>query len=545
MAAIIKRTLLVCFITGLFLCNSLYVNAQDLMPLSYGIRMATEKYLNRRDVRIFLAYKPLLSENTTPFLNADSALIPGCKPNNKSFSWARRKIFYESFLKVDSTTFFIAADPLFDFRYGKDMSVNRSYYQNTRGFRISANFGKKLALSTTFYENQARVQDYISDFIKKYQVMPGDGRVKDFKVSAWDYGTALGSISYSPSKHYNVQFGHDKVFIGNGYRSLLLSDNAFQFPHLQISVCYGIFRYTTLFASFMNLDTKGVLNADNVWYHGYQKKGGTFNYLSIIPVKGLEIGLFEGTIWKAGNSRSNQWNLNHFIPVIGLNTIRYSLFSDNNVLTGLDIRYSVTNSVQLYGQFMLDDIHLKELKNKGYLKNKYGYQAGIKYWDMFGLQNLNLQLEYNRVRPYSYAHKDPLQSYTHYNQSLAHPLGANFSEVLSILSYRYRRIRAEVNFSYALAGADTSASHWGQDIFISDTKAQNGYNSYNNTMLQGVRTEIMNGRLEAGFVFNPKTNLSVFAGLAFRNYSNSITTSSVKYFYFGLSTGLSNHYFDF
>ncbi|MEI6764643.1 MAG: hypothetical protein WCM76_03315 [Bacteroidota bacterium] len=536
---------LVSVTAALLLCCCMKAVAQDLMPLSQPTGMAAEKYLNRRDARIFLAYKPLISDNTKPFLNPDSALIPGCKINSPSFSYARRKIFYENFLKVDSAAFFLAADPLFDFRYGKNTDESRSYYHNMRGFRITANFGHKLALSTTFYENQARFPKYINDFIKKYEVAPGDGRVKDFKGTGWDYGTALGSISYSPSKHYNIQFGHDKVFIGNGYRSLLLSDNAFQFPHLQFTVSYGIFRYTTLFASFMNLDTKGVLNADNVWYHGYQKKGGTFNYLSIIPAKGLEIGLFEGTIWEAGNSRGRQWNLNHFIPVIGLNTIRYGLSSNNNVLTGLDIRYSIINSIQLYGQFMLDDISLKDLKNNGYLKNKYGYQFGMKYWDMFGLQNLNLRIEYNRVRPYAYAHRDPLQSYTHYNQSLAHPLGANFSEALSIVSYRYRRVWAEVSFSYAQVGADSADSHWGQNIFTSDYDAEKGYNSYENRLLQGEKTNIMNGTLEAGFLFNPKTNLSFIAGIATRSYKNSFTKTTVNYYYFGISTNLSNHYFDF
>lgn len=536
---------MVAVVALLSLCSGRAVLAQELLPLSYQIRMADEKYLNRRDAQLHLAFKPLLSEHIKPFLKADSALIPGCKPHSEAFSYARRKIFYENFLHVDSATFFIAADPLFDFRYAHDISGPRSYYRNTRGFRITALFGGKLALSTSFYENQMRLPVYINDFIKKYEVAPGDGRVKDYKGTGWDFGTALGSLSYSPSKHFNAQFGHDKVFIGNGYRSLLLSDNAFQFPHLQFTFTYGMFRYTSMFASFMNLNTAGLLSAKNVWYHGYQKKGGTFNYFSIIPAKGLEIGVFEGTIWKAGNSRANQWDINHFIPVIGVNAIRYSLFSENNVLTGLDIRYSLTGNIQLYGQFMLDDIHLKELKNKGYLKNKYGYQAGAKYWDVFGIQNMNLQLEYNRVRPYSYAHKDPLQSYTHYNQPLAHPLGANFSETVSFLTYRYRRVWGELRFSYAKAGADTAASHWGQNIFASDVDAQNGYNSYDNKMFQGLETTIMNEVLEFGFIFNPKTNLSAIAGVALRSYKNSITNSTTKYFYFGLSTNLTNHYFDF
>ena len=49
-------------------------------------------------------------------------------------------------------------------------------------------------------------------------------------------------------------------------------------------------------------------------------------------------------------------------------------------------------------------------------------QLGAKYVDAFGINNLDLQLEMNRVRPFTHSHNDSISNYTHYNQPLAHPL---------------------------------------------------------------------------------------------------------------------------
>jgi hypothetical protein len=89
----------------------------------------------------------------------------------------------------------------------------------------------------------------------------------------------------------------------------------------------------------------------------------------------------------------------------------------------------------------VDEFKLSYLKNKSW-GNKTGFQAGIKYIDVAGVENLDLIFEGNMVRPYTYSHNDsskyayPASSYTHYNQPLAHPLGANFTEALAIVRYQ-------------------------------------------------------------------------------------------------------------
>ena len=111
--------------------------------------------------------------------------------------------------------------------------------------------------------------------------------------------------------------------------------------------------------------------------------------------------------------------------------------SFDNSVAGLNFKANVKKQFQVYGQFLLDEFNLTEIrKGSGWWANKFGLQLGAQYVDAFGLKNLDLRLESNRVRPFTYSHRDSVANYTHYNQPLAHPLGANFQEWIGIARYQ-------------------------------------------------------------------------------------------------------------
>ena len=60
----------------------------------------------------------------------------------------------------------------------------------------------------------------------------------------------------------------------------------------------------------------------------------------------------------------------------------------------------------------------------------------MKYIDVAGINNLDIQLEANVVRPFTYSHANNFTSYTNYLQPIAHPLGANFYEVAAVVHYQ-------------------------------------------------------------------------------------------------------------
>lgn len=92
----------------------------------------------------------------------------------------------------------------------------------------------------------------------------------------------------------------------------------------------------------------------------------------------------------------------------------------------------------------------------------------MKNVNFLGLQNLDLQWEWNHSRPFMYTHKTDYTSYTHYSQPLAHPLGANFDENLMVARYQpMKRLQLQTLLLQATYGSDSLGNHYGGNILLS------------------------------------------------------------------------------
>ncbi|HEX2627693.1 MAG TPA: hypothetical protein VHM26_01735, partial [Chitinophagaceae bacterium] len=142
--------------------------------------------------------------------------------------------------------------------------------------------------------------------------------------------------------------------------------------------------------------------------------------------------------------------------------------SFDNSVVGLDFKANIKKRIQVYGQLALDEFVLDEIKkNRGWWANKWAIQLGAKYIDAFGIKNLDLQLEHNRVRPFTYSHRDSVANYTHYNQPLAHPLMANFQEFIGIAKYQPApKWFIQGKMIYYQQGRDSGAASFGSNIFL-------------------------------------------------------------------------------
>ncbi|MBK7958719.1 MAG: hypothetical protein IPK03_11820 [Bacteroidetes bacterium] len=208
--------------------------------------------------------------------------------------------------------------------------------------------------------------------------------------------------------------------------------------------------------------------------------------------KNLDLGLFEGVIL----SRNKGFELQYLNPIIFYRAIEQSLGSPDNAVVGADFKLNVARTAQLYGQFLLDEFNFGEITaNKGWWGNKLGAQLGLKYIDAFKIKNLDLQGEFNMVMPYTYTHRSPAitdsaANYTHYNQSMAHPLGANFREIIFVIRYQpIKRLNTQFKWFNTARGADTTGQSWGSDIFF-PASANTIPKEYGNSMMQGYRTEV-------------------------------------------------------
>ena len=434
-------------------------------------------------------------------------------------------------------------NPLFHFELGKSDSANR--YVNTRAFEARGKIGSRVSFYTSFYENQAIFPNYLEDeIVANNFVVPGQGQSKwgnhdidhDF-----DFAMSNGLVNYQASKQINFQFGHGKNFFGDGYRSLLLSDNAFNYPYFKITTKAWKFNYVNLFSVLQDLRPEFELN------NTFRKKYSTTHFLSINLTKRLNIGVFETILWEQSES-GRGFDVNYLNPIIFYRPVEFSLGSQSgNALLGLNFKYKVSDLTHLYGQFILDEFKFDEIvAGNGWWANKFGYQIGIKCFDLFGVKNLKFQSEYNFARPFIYSHRNPLQSVTHYGQSLTHPLGASFSENVSIIRYNHKRWMADLKIVVAQHGDDIPGDsiNYGNDVLIS--YYQGGRNEYDNQVAQGNTTDLKIIDLRLAYLVNPNTNMKIELGLSNRSSTSLYKPSSkTNYIFLSFKTDINNYYYDF
>lgn len=329
--------------------------------------------------------------------------------------------------------FKLSINPVLYLSGGKEKDVDAIRYINSRGVEVDGVIDGKVGFYAYMVENQASFPSYVSERIFGFGAVPGENFWKRFKDTGVDYFSAKGYVTLQATKHIGVQFGYDKNFIGNGYRSLILSDYSGNYTFLKLQTKVWKFQYTNLFAE-MNAD---ILNDNaNVPLGNtvYPKKFLALHHLSLNVTKRLNIGVFESVVYGRDN---NAFDVNYLNPVIFYRAIEGNLGSDGNVVLGSDWNWRAAKNFSLYGQLIIDEFKINEFKNgTGWWANKYGVQGGAKYINAFGVSNLDLQGEVNIVRPYTYSHRDKATSYSHYNQPLAHPFGANFKEAVGIVRYQ-------------------------------------------------------------------------------------------------------------
>jgi hypothetical protein len=253
---------------------------------------------------------------------------------------------------------------------------------------------------------------------------------------------------------------------------------------------------------------------------GYPSKFIAFHHLSVNLGKKFNLGLFESVVYAAEDSTgSTSLRLDYLNPVIFYRAIEQQNGSSDNVLLGLDFKWNVLKRLQVYGQFVLDEFLLENLKEgSGWWANKYGLQVGAKYIDAFGVPNLDLQGEINIVRPYTYSHNTIYGDYSSYRQSLAHPLGANFRELAGIVRYQpWPRLNLVGKLLYIETGRDADNLNFGGDILKDNSTRNNGSADpdYGNSTGQGFPNTIVHGSLVVSYQW--KHNLFVDAQLLVRN----------------------------
>ncbi|MGF1556107.1 gliding motility protein RemB [Paucihalobacter sp.] len=525
-------------------------SSQLNIPFTHSYYARFDAQMNAIGTNSHTASKPFLYADVQPYYNIEAKKNALAKDKS---TWLGRKFWNEHLVQVQGEDYWFIVDPIFDLQVGKDTEADfNSTYNNTRGVLIQGGLGKKFNFYTTVFESQGRFAQYFNEYSESLKafgpdpaIIPGRGIGKRFKSDSYDYPVAEAYLSYSPTDFLNVQFGYGKNFIGDGYRSILLSDVSSPHPFLKINTKFWKIKYTNTWM-WLN-DVRPEVVEDGAFLNKYMAN----HYLSWNVSKRLNIGLFESVIWDNSNGRG--FDINYLNPIIFYRAIEFATGqAAGNAIIGLSSKYKWNNSFNIYGQFILDEFSLDDVTagNKSW-KNKFGYQLGVKYFNAFEVDNLLLQFEYNQVRPYTYSHNTIVLNYAHNNQPMAHLWGANFREAIVIGRYNYERWFADAKIIIGERGFDFNTAddsfNYGGNIFRTENDRVGNTNI---RVAQGNTTAVFHAELQTGYILNPASNLRLFTNISYRNFDPQMATSTTiksntLWFSLGVRTDLFNWHIDF
>ena len=346
------------------------------------------------------------------------------------------------FGKKSSDTYEIGLNPVADvlYRYNDELQIRHGV-----GVQMESNFK-----NNWYFRLNALVGTGNSDSlfgIKSWGF--------DQDSTGFSYLDLTGRVSYTPNQIFNFQAGLDNNFIGEGSRSLFLSDYGRPYPFAQIKARFWRIEYTTMY-QFMH---EGNLS-------NYESKFGATHHISLNATKWLNFGIFESVVFQPKDTALYRgFDVEYLNPVIFYRPQEYSLGSSDNVLLGASMTLK-WKAHTAYFQFIIDEFSLTEIKAKsGWWANKYGGQAGVKGRFDLGAWKSFYRVEYNFLRPYTYAHLTAGQNYGNSGLSLAHPYGANVMEILGEFKVQKDKWLIKSFVSYFLQGLDKDGYSYGANVY--------------------------------------------------------------------------------
>jgi Gram-negative bacterial TonB protein C-terminal len=520
------------------------------IPFSHSVYAQFDPAMNQMGSNNHTASKPYTYADVSKYYSLKEV---NQKLKKEVSGWWSRKLWNENLVEIQGDGYWFTLNPILDLQAGKASHASQSTFVNTRGINFRGGLGKNLNFTTTVFESQGRFAEYFNWYAESIKpsggnpaIIPGIGIAKDFKTTAYDFPLAEANITFAPNQYMDFQLGYGRNFIGDGYRSLLESDGASPYPYFKINTNFWKIKYTNTFMWLKDVRPEVTLEKT------YATKFMANHYLSWNVSNKLNLGFFESVIWANTNDRG--FDVSFANPIIFYRSVEFASSSKSgNALLGLTAKYKHNNQINTYGQFLLDEFSLGEVKKQNNSwKNKFGYQLGIKYYNAFHVKNLMLQLELNHVRPYVYSHSEPITNYGHNNQGIGHPWGGNFQEIIALARYRKGRLFADAKITLGKRGFDFDTleddSNYGGNIYI-DYDLQRPYDT-NVKVGQGNTTSIFIVDLQGGYLVNPTTNLKLFGSFIFRDFNpsqNTITAfkQSTSWFSIGLRADVFNWYFDY
>lgn len=372
------------------------------------------------------------------------------------------------------------------------------------GAEFRANYNQKIDLDASFMVGSSSLKQYELEYFNTWNSLPGflpkQVQQRNGRLYYW---MPKVNIHFNILKDYMIaSIGFDQHQYGSGIRSLLLSEESAPYLYGKLSTKVWKIKYDNLFTKLVTDKIPGLPH-----YGG--KKFLAVHSLSIEVFKWWQLSLFESVTI----SRQHGFEASYLNPIIFYRAVERSLGSPDKVAVGLHSDFFPINNFKIYGQFLLNEFTAKHFFDRtGYWANKWGAQLGAHYTNVATIENLDLQVETNWVRPYTYTHSYRIEdmnisNFGHGNTPLAHPLGAGFKEILLKAKYRPSNLwTLQYNGLFYQAGQDYDGLNLGNNIFLNYREREKDFGVY---MINGHLKEVWLHHLQLSYELWPQLFLDL------------------------------------
>jgi hypothetical protein len=429
-------------------------------------------------------------------------------------------------LSVSGPKFAFQANPLFYFsagyalRDGFDAPSDRHpYWRNTRGIRLSGHIGRHIFFETRMEENQRlplRPEFYKFSAPRlartKWDV-GGETPYDEAVRTPYDYFLTTGVAGFrSPS--FEIRFGRDRNLWGNGRSSVQLSNYAPAYDQLQIRTTVWRLQYVNLFTAMTDLASIDAppFAQGRAPEQVFPRRYGAFHDLSVNLPLDIRLHFFEGIIFAPDSTgRRDRFDISYMNPIIFYRAVETDRGSPDNAVLGAGISWTPVSRFNLYAEFVLDELRVRELTDPGdgWWGNKWATLTGIHIVDPLPYANLSIRLEYARNRPFMYSHRSPANAYAHFADLLGHPAGPNASDwAIFVESQPYPQVRFSFNVALSRIGRNPDDVNYGSDPLVSyndnrPTGEDGEILMYGFTLHRGIPQHTILAEMHAGYELLP------------------------------------------
>jgi len=397
-------------------------------------------------------------DNSTQLFNPDEDFVSGL---SDVFS---QKVKYLYGYKEEGNNIFL--EGLGHFYHGQRFSPtptnNADLYDI--GFRMRGTIFNKLGYNLTVIKGGASGNNSIAETIEPKLL--SNYKWVEALENIGNYGFNYGYLKFYTSPmnkmDLSVQLGREDISFGYGYGSkLVLSGDNPTLDFIKFNFDYGVIHFTSLHASTVG----------NFSYDISQRytKYFALNRLKLSFKNLFDFGIGETMIYSGRGIE-----LGYLSPLAFYKFIEMDLQDRDNGTLWMDFQTNFWRNIQLQATFFLDENILSNLQDLERYTNKTAYQLNAFWYSPLNIDDVSLILEYTKIRPYVYTHRDPKNTYTAFGANLGHRIGPNSDELMFRTNYNFNdRIRFTGEFRFVRSGKNiyddngNLVKNVGGDIFLS------------------------------------------------------------------------------